>query len=664
MLISIQRTKIIYLLVSCPRLLAALLFLLSIQTISAQELPLENFVGLPQFNNAKLSPDGKHLALTSQQVGTDLLAIFETENYSIVSTTNTSMLTGIQDFWWVSNEDIIYTTQRQYGWLDFPTGTGDLYVLNVSGSKEFIIIGPGAGNFGQYSLLDAHRADDEIITIQARERGGVTAYPANINRQYGTASTTGAGRTGTPRLRNGIESPLPFGEFLADHNGEIRLAYQISPDGTAQLQIWQDETWSALPSITVPARESLLGDADRILGFNRDNNGVYFIKTSEYGTSGLALYDLNTNQESMLFTHEKYDIGASNIVWSSDKQEAIGIKFFGAGPESHYFSNHPEVALQQQLDGLFPGQQVLLYDFSEDGTKALAKVTSDTSATSLFILDRSQGQFRFFSGTHSDLPAELMAPVQAVALTARDGLELEGFLTQPLNSQGPHPLIVLPHSGPHGVRDSGNFSPEVQLLANRGFAVLQVNFRGSGGYGESFFELGLGNWGTDMVDDIADSVNWAVREGYADPGKICIYGHDYGAYASMMAAARYPDLFQCAVGYAGIYDLTILEDNTTPFSPWGTGFLQQALGTDQQVLSANSPVNLADNIKVPVFLAHGKFDARASEEQFNSMIAALALAGVDTSSLFYEREGHGFSAIENRTEFYSQLIEFFQKHLN
>lgn len=664
MFTSIQRSKKLFLVIARSRLLASLLFLLPIQILSAQELPVENFVGLPQFNNAKLSPDGKHLALTSQQVGTDLLAIFETENYSIVSTTDTSMITGIQDFWWVSNEDIIYTTQRKYGWFDFPTGTGDLYVLNVSGSKEFIIIGPGAGNFGQYSLLDAHRADDEIITIQARERGGVTAYPANINRQYGTASTTGAGRTGTPRLRNGIESPLPFGEFLADHNGEIRLVYQISPDGTVQLQIRQDETWSVLPSISVPARESLLGDADRILSFNRENSGIYFIKTSEFGTTGLAFYDLDTNQESMLFAHEKYDIGASNIVWSSDKQEAIGIKFFGAGPESHYFSEHPEVALQQQLDGLFPGQQVLLYDFSEDGTKALAKVTSDTSATSLFILDRSQGQFRFFSSTHSGLPAELMAPVQAHAMTARDGLELEGFLTQPLNSQGPHPLIVLPHSGPHGVKDSSSFNPEVQLLANRGFAVLQVNFRGSGGYGNAFFEQGLGNWGTGMVDDIADSVNWAISEGYAASGKVCIYGHDYGAYSAIMAAARYPDLFQCAVGYAGIYDLTILSDNTTPFSPWGMGFQQQALGTDQQALSANSPLNLVENIQAPVFLAHGKFDARAPEEHFESMKAALEMAGVETRSLFYEREGHGFSAIENRVEYYTQLLDFLHEHLD
>jgi len=644
--------------------LPSLLFLFTSPFANAQEIPLENFIGYPQFNNAKLSPDGNHLALTAEQGGSDLLAIFETEKFSLIATANTSMVTGIEDFHWVSNEEIVYSTQRKYGWFDYPVGTGDLHVMNVGGSKQFIIIGPGAGNFGQYSLLNSFREDDDIVIIQARERGDLNAYPANLNRQYGTASTTGAGRTGTNRLRNGVESPLPFGEIITNHAGEVMLTYQIGPDGTVQLLIRDDASWRALPSFSVPAPESLVGDDQRILRLNADESGLYFISAREGDTAGLALYELASGEQTLLFAHDTYDVSPSNVVWSSDGKEAIGVKLFGQGPESHYFADHPEVGLQQQLDGLFPGQQVLLYDFSDDGIKALAKVTSDTSAPSLFILDRGQGQLQFFSSAYSGLPAELMAPTESFSLKARDGTVLEGYLTRPINSQGPQPLVVLPHSGPHGVRNDGSFDPEVQLLANRGFAVLQLNFRGSGGYGRQFMELGFGNWGSILVDDLVDGTNWAIAEGHAQSQNICIYGHDYGAYAAMMATARYPQLFQCAAAYSGIYDLPLALNSKATYSPWGMPFLKQALGSDEEMLASQSPTNLAGNINVPVLLAHGGFDTRTPQEQFESMQDALDAANVDYDFLLYDREGHGISGIENRTEFYTRLINFLEENLN
>lgn len=255
--------------------------------------------------------------------------------------------------------------------------------------------------------------------------------------------------------------------------------------------------------------------------------------------------------------------------------------------------------------------------------------------------------------------------VEPFEFSARDGMKIRGYLTTP---QGPSakqlPMIVLVHGGPHGVYDSFGFDFEAQLFASRGYAVLQVNYRGSGGRGRAFQAAGYGRWGREMQDDITDGVRWAISDGVADPKRICIYGGSYGAYAALTGAFREPDLFRCAVGMAGVYDLPLMfEKGDIQTIERGVNYLKLAIGTDIEELKRRSPVYNADKIRVPVLLLHGKVDERAPYEHAKRMRAALGKVGNSPEWSTEWGEGHGFFDEANRASAYELMLTFFAKHL-
>jgi dipeptidyl aminopeptidase/acylaminoacyl peptidase len=257
-----------------------------------------------------------------------------------------------------------------------------------------------------------------------------------------------------------------------------------------------------------------------------------------------------------------------------------------------------------------------------------------------------------------------MAAAEPVSIPVRDGTAVPGYFTAPRRSAGsPPPLIVLPHGGPHGVRDHWDFDPEVQLLAAAGFAVLRVNYRGSGGYGAAFQAAAYGRWGELPIDDLVDAARWATGTGRADAGRVCLYGASFGGYAALRASARAPDLFRCAVGYAGVYDLALMRrSGDIQERRLGRGFLDVAVGTDESALRAASPVSAAQEIRAAVLLAHGAKDQRAPLAHAEAMRAALIAAEHPPEWLVEPAEGHGFHDPRARERFYARLLEFLVKN--
>lgn len=224
-------------------------------------------------------------------------------------------------------------------------------------------------------------------------------------------------------------------------------------------------------------------------------------------------------------------------------------------------------------------------------------------------------------------------------------------------------MVVLPHGGPHGIRDWWEFDPEVQLLANRGYTVLQVNFRGSGGYGTDFERAGYGEWGAKMQDDLTDATRWAIEQKIAPADRICIYGASYGGFAALMGAAREPDLYRCAIGYSGVYDLELLHESGDPDVPADVAYLDRALGTDAAKRRAQSPVYNAQSIKAPVLLIHGSADRTAELEHAKRMRAALENNRKKVEWLALRGEGHGAYDEDTRREVYERILQFLDANL-
>jgi dipeptidyl aminopeptidase/acylaminoacyl peptidase len=308
-------------------------------------------------------------------------------------------------------------------------------------------------------------------------------------------------------------------------------------------------------------------------------------------------------------------------------------------------------------------------------------IQNENLAEDTFIVaaycDRTPGS-RYVYSAGSDTLAKLgeinpriepgrMAPMKAVTYTTRDGLKVNGYLTLPVGREPRNlPVIVNPHGGPW-TRDSWGFDPEVQFLANRGFAVFQMNYRGSSGYGRAFWEKGFKQWGRTMQDDITDGVKWLIREGIADPKRVGIYGGSYGGYATLAGVTLTPDLYAAAVDYVGVANLFTFMNTIPPYWKPYLKMMHEKVGDpekDKELLRAASPVFHADRIKTPLFIAQGANDPRVNKNESDQMVEALRKRGVEVQYMVKANEGHGFHNEENQFDFYGAMEAFFKKHLD
>ena len=260
---------------------------------------------------------------------------------------------------------------------------------------------------------------------------------------------------------------------------------------------------------------------------------------------------------------------------------------------------------------------------------------------------------------------DLMGGRRPIVVPARDGTQLHGFLTLPKGAAGKNlPLVVNPHGGPFGIRDDWEWDLDPQLLASRGYAVLQINYRGSAGYGRRFRNAGKALWDSVMIDDISDAARWTVTQGYADPKRLCIYGGSYGGYAALASAEREPDLYRCTIGYAGVYDLPLFKrDSDISDTTSGRNYIDEFVGATPERLAEASPVNHVDKLKAAVLIVHGTQDKRAPFTQAKSLRKALEDRQYPFEWMEVAGEGHGFYAPENRKAFYEKLIGFLDQHI-
>lgn len=321
--------------------------------------------------------------------------------------------------------------------------------------------------------------------------------------------------------------------------------------------------------------------------------------------------------------------------------------------------------IQARLDRAMPNSVNVTIDWSEDKKRALVWSGSASDPGAYFLLDRSTAVMNLVAEPYPGMDPDLLAPVKLVRYQARDGLSLPAYLTLP-KAREPKglPLIVLPHGGPF-IRDQWEYDPLVQLLANRGYAVLQPQFRGSTGFGKEFVTRGYGEWGQKMQDDLDDGVDWLAKSGQIDPRRVCIVGSSYGGYAAMWGAIRNPERYRCAASFAGVSDVSAmlrydrqLFSATRYFRLWRN----RIGGEGKTDLRAVSPLNFADKLKIPILIGHGEKDARVPVKQSRLMVDALTRAGGQVTSVFYKDGGHGFDSTADYQDWLSRLEQFLDKH--
>lgn len=606
--------------------------------VFGREVPIADFFKDPEFSNVTLSPNGDYITVSKPEGDRTLLAAFRVADMKLIGKWDYGAGRHIDQVRWVNNERFFMYVSRKIGRFDFRVGTPDVYASNVDGTKRMDV-----PNGGYYSIVDTVDDDANWILVQ---RSIESSYLSRMNVYDG-------------RLVTVATAPLKFGSFLVDQEDKVRYAVGGDDKGNNITLRRDGDDWTEL-------HRSPMGGAQRSpLMFAPNGKEVYFSVSEDGEPSSLHLVDPATNKGTKLLSNANVD--PSTYLTSSDHLSLLAIGYADGTPQYSFVDReHEQSKVLGGLINAFPDHAVSFRGMSKDGRYILINTYSDIDPGTYYLYDRQSGQAKFLLSAMDWIKPAEMSEMRPISLKSRDGTPLHGYITIPRGSNGRNlPLILNPHGGPHGPRDMWRFNPEVQFLANRGYAVLQINFRGSGGYGNKFERLGYRNWGTTMIDDMTDAVDWAVREGIVDSNRICTYGASYGGYAALQSVVRNSNKYKCTVGYVGVYSLPLMKtDGDIPRSKSGLNFLSRVLPETLAAQQSQSAVYNVDKINVPVMLVQGGKDERVPPSQYRALKEALAKAGKPIEvDVLEPKEGHGFYELDNQVRLYTKMQAFFDKHI-
>lgn len=615
------------------------------------EIDVSHFFTNIAYKEIKISPNGDYYLVNSDAGDRDAIIVIDRTANKPISKFEVGQNKRISEVYWVTDERFIFQARTRVGHYDDREGPPNLYAANADGSNRKELFSWGVAGFELLSLLP--NDSDHVLIARYFWRDGGQPKSHILNIYNG-------------RIRYLADQPDNSRGLVADNDGNVRLgyAYEEKKDdefGKGSLNLFfkplNSESWEKL---SLDSYEP--GDNITFAGFTADNRYAYIFSDMDSDVMEVYKFDSQTRAIEHLTSNSASDV--NGIVRGFDGN-VVGFEFVPNRFKRYYVEDGKASQLLRSVELAFTGQQVTITSATEDEKLAIILISSDVNPGEFYLFNTETLEAQFIAARLSQLKPITLVNMQPISLESRDGVMLHGYLTLPHQTAGqPAPLIVKVHGGPHGVRDYWGFSSENQYFAAHGFAILQVNFRGSNGYGRKFLEAGYGEWGRKMQDDVTDATLWAIDQGYATRDKICIYGGSYGGYSALMGVVREPDLYQCAVGYVGVYSLPLMyEDGDVPRNDSGVKYLNRVIGTDQEVLEANSPAFQADKIKVPVFLVHGSEDQRVPMSQYEALKKAFDAHDVEYQTLV-RKEGHGFQKEENKFFLYPELIRFFSKHLN
>ncbi|MCF6193251.1 MAG: S9 family peptidase [Kangiellaceae bacterium] len=635
------------------------------------KLPIEYFTKPSDRRTAKISPDGKHIIAIITHQGKEVFGVIDIKKKEISSFIGVrGSGRNIGTVHWVNNERLVYSIYETKNYDKQANYTGELYAVNVDGSKHNIIFGYRAGeyssntrirkrksSYASHEILDYMEDDDKHILI--------AYYPWKVVGKTWRFDPMAKPLIRILNIYNGRLSnlgnlPLAGASAIVDNNGDVRFAIAVNKDNKTVISYRKtiESNWIEFEL------ENFEGNSISPISFAENNNSVYLEANVGEGTSALYLLNLETSEVEKVFHNQNVDM--SQIVRDFSLRRVVYVGTELGLPEYHYIEpNNKKSKLHKKLMKAFKAQDVLITSATKDGNKMIVLTYADNNPGDFYIFDTKTLDASYLMSRSSWVDPSLMVKSAPKSFTTRDGQTIFGYLTLPKNTNGKVPLVVHPHGGPHGVRDSWYYQGTTQLLANRGYAVLQVNYRGSGGFGKAYQQIGYGKWGTLMQDDLTDATRTLIDEGLVDADRICIYGGSYGGYAALMGVVRDPDLYQCAIGSVGVYDLPLMfeEGNIPNRLRNGLAYLRQAVGTDMNDLKQRSPVYNVEKIKAEILLIHGKKDTQVPIIQAYRLKEAFDNIGKKYGWLEIRNEGHGYRDADNRELVHKTILEFLDKNI-
>lgn len=638
---------------------AALLLSLAVLPAEADPGPLavESYAGLPNHAMVRLSPSGRYFAAKFQLDDRYGLVVYDLENRGQPPFLMSAGETEVRWHQWASDERLLVSVQRALRRGLIGAGTMETRLVAVDpdgGNGQLLTPRPKRGEGGVQIgdvVVDLLPSDPDhiLMSFNAEDPQRPRLYQVNVHSAR--RSQVAPGRSGIwnwsvdqqlrPRIGTG---PVETSTWRISHR---------APDS---------RRWETLLEYPVDS-----GQVFRPVLFDFDDPDLlYVLSDHDNGVAGLYSYRLSARKFiDQLYQHPERDV--TGVRTTPDGRRIAGVMFADDEDYSVWFDER-YAGLAARISAHLPGRRIAIGSTSHDLSRIIALVSAADMPPRYYLFDAGNDQLTYLAPTYPELEARPLARIRPIEYEARDGLTIPGYLTLPPGIDGqpatPLPAVVLPHGGPHA-RDYADFDPLLQMLASRGYAVLQMNFRGSSGYGTEFEVAGYRQWGQAMQDDVTDGTRWLVEQGIADPRRICIVGGSYGGYAALMGAAREPGLYACSVSINGVSDLPRMVNYLHQFIGGRTAALFITGGTwqEQRQLRDNSPVHRADDIVAPVLLVAGSLDRVVPPEQTRVMARALRRAGKEHELVELEGGGHNLARADHRLAYFSALDRFLAQHL-
>ncbi len=600
-------------------------------------IPLRDFFKNPEASNYQISPDGKWISFLKPYEHRMNVFVKENKEGADEIRLTSSTDRDIPNYFWKGNNYVIYT--RDFG--------GDenfhVFTVDIKSKAEKDVTNFPNTRAEVIDPLENVKDDEIIISHNLRDKKVFDVFRLNIK---------------TGKLALLAQNPGTITGWVTDHNGKLRLA--VESEGLNYHILYRDsegQKFSKILSFTYK-------DHFAPMFFTFDNKNLYASSNLNRDKAAIVEFDLKLKKE-MKIVYQHPDVDVEELNYSRKRKVLTSVRLTTWKIIPQFMDPITENIFNKVAEKMI-GKEVRFVSATKNEDLFVVRTISDRTLGGFYIYDSKKDELKLLANVAPWLDEEKLSATKPVSYQSRDGLTINGYLTLPKNKKGKNlPIVINPHGGPWA-RDIWGYNPTVQFLASRGYGVLQMNFRGSTGYGKSFLLASYKQWGLKMQDDIADGVNWLIQEGVADKDKVCIYGGSYGGYATLSGLVRNPELYACGIDYVGVSNLFTFMNTIPPY--WLTELekLYEMVGhpeKDKAQLTATSPALNADKIKAPLLVVQGAKDPRVNKAESDQMVQALEKRGIKVQYIVKDNEGHGFRNEENRFEFYEAMEAFLKKNI-